>query len=82
MVKIFALVANRGLLTTYVFLGRYYKLPAETIATRASASVKITDIDHVFNKPDIMNYSKRKLHKRAKLGTVVNYTLHLPGGPL
>ena len=53
MVKIFALVANRGLLTTYVFLGRYYKLPAETIATIASASVEITDIDHVFNKPDM-----------------------------
>ena len=51
MVKIFALVANRGLLTTYAF--RYYKLPAETIATIASASVKITDIDHVFNKPDM-----------------------------
>ena len=53
MVKIFALVANRDLLTTYVFLGRYYKLPAETIVTVASASVKITDIDHVFNKPDM-----------------------------
>ena len=53
MVKIFALVANRGLLTTYVFRGRYYKLPAETIATIASASVKITDIDHVLNKPDM-----------------------------
>ena len=50
MVKIFPLVANRGLLTTYAFRGRYYKVPADTIVTVASASVKITDIDHVFNK--------------------------------
>ena len=44
---------RKSLLTTYVFRGRYYKPPAETIATIASASVKITDIDHVFNKPDM-----------------------------
>ena len=50
MVKIFPLVANRGLLTTYAFRGRYYKVPADTIVTVASSSVKITDIDHVFNK--------------------------------
>ena len=47
MAKIFALIADRANLTTFVFRGRYYKLPADTIVTIASASVQTTDIDYV-----------------------------------
>ena len=45
-------------------------MPAVTTVTVASASVKTTDIDYV-SISQTWNYSKRKLHKRAKLGTVI-----------